>query len=559
MGNKKLLLISVMFLLFITLITANDYGYDNRGLPSLIPGINYSIKNVNSSEFWDNLDTPSDIDYSDFGMGFWDANVDLGAYTLTANRITDGTAHMTGGNVVVNNLQKPGALPTTCIDFETAIMPIFPLGLATDEIRDSTGSYIIDTSGIEWTLNTRLKATYFILDDNAKARYGTAIDAAIYYNGVNLIIDPDEVGTGKVYIGATGDDDLVANDGTFAGTGTFGYINIIDEANGYQVDGTRILSNEGTNNIFIGADTGASLTTGSTLILIGKGAGDAITEASNNICIGVDAGGAVTTGGQSIYIGKSAGASVTIGNTNMIIGYQAGRLLTGSYNTFIGYRAGYDCTTGSSNYFIGYEAGANVIGGGGNLFIGMSAGDTVTTGGYSTILGYAADAHADADSIIALGTFAIATADHQLVIGGDGSSNRGYVNDGYLGRGVTSATANNFTLQPTGGSGTDMAGNNFIIAGGKATGNAAGGSIIFATSDAGASGTTLQSLSNKTTINNLGNWDFGSGTLITTGIIQAGDYYSGDGSQGITDTFIARDGEIITIKDGLITNIEASV
>ena len=37
--------------------------------------------------------------------------------------------------------------------------------------------------------------------------------------------------------------------------------------------------------------------------------------------------------------------------------------------------------------------------------------------------------------------------------------------------------------------------------------------------------------------------------------IQANDYYSEDGSAGITDTFNNADGDIVTIKEGLITSI----
>lgn len=33
-------------------------------------------------------------------------------------------------------------------------------------------------------------------------------DAYIYYSETNLIIDPDFVGSGKVYIGSTGDDEV---------------------------------------------------------------------------------------------------------------------------------------------------------------------------------------------------------------------------------------------------------------------------------------------------------------------------------------------------------------
>ncbi len=37
-------------------------------------------------------------------------------------------------------------------------------------------------------------------------------DASIYYDGSNLIIDPDGLGAGRVLIGATGDDDMLLND-----------------------------------------------------------------------------------------------------------------------------------------------------------------------------------------------------------------------------------------------------------------------------------------------------------------------------------------------------------
>lgn len=41
---------------------------------------------------------------------------------------------------------------------------------------------------------------------------GTGGDANIFYNGSNLIIDPDLLGSGRVYIGTTGDDDMLLND-----------------------------------------------------------------------------------------------------------------------------------------------------------------------------------------------------------------------------------------------------------------------------------------------------------------------------------------------------------
>jgi len=48
--------------------------------------------------------------------------------------------------------------------------------------------------------------------DNAEFRMGAGEDTRMYYDGTNYIIDPDVVGSGRVLIGATGDDDMRLND-----------------------------------------------------------------------------------------------------------------------------------------------------------------------------------------------------------------------------------------------------------------------------------------------------------------------------------------------------------
>lgn len=88
---KQILLFILGILFLINLIPATSVGIsemtEDRVVyipPEVI--INYSlIPTVNSSAFWDSLDDSTDIDYSDFGAGFWDSNVDLGIYNLTAN------------------------------------------------------------------------------------------------------------------------------------------------------------------------------------------------------------------------------------------------------------------------------------------------------------------------------------------------------------------------------------------------------------------------------------------------------------------------------------------
>lgn len=73
--------IPFLFLILISYLVFADYGYDNPYLPALHPdedylkdlevGANYSIM-VNTSNFWDNLDTPADISRGTYGFGFWD-------------------------------------------------------------------------------------------------------------------------------------------------------------------------------------------------------------------------------------------------------------------------------------------------------------------------------------------------------------------------------------------------------------------------------------------------------------------------------------------------------
>ncbi|GAH13157.1 unnamed protein product, partial [marine sediment metagenome] len=57
----------------------NEFGYTNKELPGLYPGINYSlIPTVNSSDFWDDLDTPADLLLSMFDGPNWiDTDLDL--------------------------------------------------------------------------------------------------------------------------------------------------------------------------------------------------------------------------------------------------------------------------------------------------------------------------------------------------------------------------------------------------------------------------------------------------------------------------------------------------
>jgi len=223
--------------------------------------------------------------------------------------------------------------------------------------------------------------------------------------------------------------------------------------------------------------------------MFGAGAGRAITSGDANSLFGATAGGLIEDGGFNTAVGENAlGANIS-GNFNTAIGSRAADDYTGSNITAVGASA-LTATTGTGNMGIGYLAGTVNITGARNTYLGNETGSGVTT---------------NLNESIAIGFGAQVTASNQLVIG----SGTEEITDAYLGSGVTDASPSGTTLNATGGEGTDIAGAAITIAGGKGTGSAAGGSILFKTSDAGSTGTTLQSLTTKLTL-------AASGKLTTT-------------------------------------------
>jgi hypothetical protein len=87
----KMMALTILALMVLPLIAApTDFGYNNLNKPTLSKTvINYTTKNVNSSEYWDNLDTPLDITAMD---------------TFTVNNITlDDTSGNNKGAIYWND------------------------------------------------------------------------------------------------------------------------------------------------------------------------------------------------------------------------------------------------------------------------------------------------------------------------------------------------------------------------------------------------------------------------------------------------------------------------
>jgi hypothetical protein len=218
-----------------------------------------------------------------------------------------------------------------------------------------------------------------------------------------------------------------------SGNGTAGGMlsgNVVNATTQYNLNGSRILSNPGQENLFAGAGAGT----------------------------------VNTTGAQNTLVGDSAGASNTTGNANAFFGKSAGALTTmGSGNAFFGVGAGVLNTTGIGNVILGDNAEV----GAGDLTNATAIGFLARVdASNSLVLGSIANVNgATADTKVGIGTTApkqklhvkgqgLFTADAATFDPGDGvgpairigfDSAGGY---GYINANNTGVTAKNLVLQP---------------------------------------------------------------------------------------------------------------
>jgi len=301
------------------------------------------------------------------------------------------------------------------------------------------------------------------------------------------------------YAGATGDVNLGAHNLI-----TTGYV----DATSFYIGGSKVLHIPGTDNTFVGVSTGGALTSGAANVLIGKFAGNALTSGNNNVVIGQYTGFALTEGNDNTLVGQGAGHRLTTGVKNTCVGVGAGEhLIDTNHNLLFGYRAGYNCI-GSDNVAVGAWAGHDLTTGNENMLLGRSAGYILTTGIQNILIGQESNSTGVAVSgSIGIGYQTLITANGQFVIG----SINGPITQCYIGEGVVSTSPQDVTFQATGGSGTNIAASDFIIAAGKSTGNADPGDLLFQTSTAGAAGDALQTLSTRVKIDGDGNTFIGDG------------------------------------------------
>jgi hypothetical protein len=258
----------------------------------------------------------------------------------------------------------------------------------------------------------------------------------------------------------------------------------------------------GGNIIFQTSTAGASGTTLQTLQNVARAKVDSFFDAYNGYDLAngqmlrrYSYGGGI----YSTYIGVGRPVNSTIGNLLIGDGFLGG--ITGNYNTVVGEQALLDGTSGSENTIIGYFAGRGV--GSNNILLGGHANGISTGVSNTLVIGSENNAHHNNDLVA-----------NDASIGMSGVS--GGYKQFYFGQGKVKVSPDPITFNVTGGSGANNAGSNFTIASGKGTGSATtGGDIIFQTSDAAASSSTLQTLTTKYTIKKNGVQDYP--TTVTAG------------------------------------------
>ncbi|GAB4025087.1 hypothetical protein [Spirosoma gilvum] len=177
--------------------------------------------------------------------------------------------------------------------------------------------------------------------------------------------------------------------------------------------------NTGSNNVFIGSQSGYSNTSGGGNTFIGYYAGYYNT-AVNNTFIGLSAGVNNTIGNGNTFVGSSVGFSNSTGGSNTFLGSSAGSSsLTGSYNTFLGALAGINSQTGNNNTFLGYSAGVYVTTGSNNIIIGPNSGTAITDGNDNVLMGYNSQADEGIFNGIAIGSNSRVAASNSLILGNE--------------------------------------------------------------------------------------------------------------------------------------------
>lgn len=196
---------------------------------------------------------------------------------------------------------------------------------------------------------------------------------------------------------------------------TFGdspWYRITADSMGFNVT-NRMFSIWGTQNLFLGLNSGNPLTSGvGENTSLGFESMTGITTGSANVGVGWRALKAVTTGTQNVGVGLNAGKALTTGVNNTALGNSALSTATGAFqNTAIGADA-LQLATGDDNTGIGNNAANRNSSGAQNTAVGSNALLNNETGGFNSVFGYNAQRgilSSNLTGVVAIGAFTLYT------------------------------------------------------------------------------------------------------------------------------------------------------
>ena len=192
---------------------------------------------------------------------------------------------------------------------------------------------------------------------------------------------------------------------------------IISATTQFNIGGSRILSNPGTNNLFAGVAAGSNST------------------GINNAFFGFAAGTLTTTTSGNSFFGSRAGQNQTGGN-NSFFGERSGQNSSGSENSFFGAASGLSNSTGERNTFAGSQAGRSNQSGMDNVFVGTNAGLSNVSGSSNSIIGSLATLSNGLTNAGAFGFRAFVSQSNSITLGSINGTN-GATADTNVGIGTT--------------------------------------------------------------------------------------------------------------------------
>lgn len=390
----------------------------------------------------------------------------------------------------------------------------------------------------------------FIGESAGKHNYTTSIYGLDNVAIGSKALSNNVAGWSNLAIGAkAGEKTTSGSNNIFIG-GLAGNKNINGGGNVFIGQGAGKYNTSGSSNFFIGAQSGFYNTIGNYNLAIGGGSAVYLKSGSYNSMIGAYSGYRMRTGSYNTFIGDSSGYYNVSGNSSIHIGKGSSLLSGNSINNnsftssqtddgeieegqyyyqivYIFSESSYGIPgaaprwvqISSPNNTISFPISQAIYSGpltcvARQIYRGLyvqdvdfsptfylvgTVSDNVTTSYVDKMSHTTALAQQEISVVIpgyynSIGYNSFAIFPYQLSIG----SHDAPINEVYIGKGVypssSSTTISDVSINASGGHGTDKAGGNIIIAGGKSTGSGAGGTVSIKTSSPSTSGTTANTL-----------------------------------------------------------------